>query len=75
MENNLVNEYVALGEIGISPDVACPAISGILFRQGAQHSSKANVMLKSGKVNESKMSSFLGNAFNLLESAITIEPN
>ena len=75
MENNLVGEYAAIGERGVAADIACPMISGILFKQGAQSSSKVDIMLKSGNVNEKKLTKIYVNALNLLESSVIIEPN
>jgi tetratricopeptide (TPR) repeat protein len=75
MENNLVKEYEVLGRKDIEPNVACSAISGILFKQGAKSSASVGDIFHSGKINERQLSKDYDNAMNLLESSVIIDPN
>lgn len=75
MENNLVTEYENLSQQNIDPSVACCVISGILFKHGAKYSAQVGAMFKKENINERKLSAIYGNAMNLLESSIIIDPN
>ena len=75
MENGLVKQYEDIGLRGIDPEVACPVISGILFKHGANASAQVSNMFSSGNINEKKLSKVYGNAMNLLESSIIIDSN
>ncbi len=75
MENNLVAEYENLSQQNVDPSVACSIISGILFKHGADYSAQVGDMFQKGNINERKLSATYGNAMNLLESSIIIDPN
>lgn len=75
LENDLVKEYQELGLKGIDADIACPVISGILFKHGAKYSVQVGDMFRSGNSNERKLSKIYKNAMNLLESSINIDSN
>jgi hypothetical protein len=75
MENGLVKEYEDIGLKGIDSEVACSVISGILSKHGANASTQVGNIFSSGNINERKLSKIYGDALNLLESSIIIDPN
>ena len=75
MENGLVKDYEEISNKHLPPEVACSFISGVLSTHGMIAYSQVDHMIKIQTTDESKLSKEYGNALNLLESSIIIDPN